>query len=172
VEQSLVLIRTSVLTKMTRILSLIRVRPISSDPQPLIGCVAAPDLNPGAVSFGQRGRRIMAIVCQPDAIGSKSQFNDAGRRRARFQKKGAASSPSNLRRQMEDQKITWPMAMRSGCPKMSNRTIALLVLAAVVAAAVTVEVTYFVLDRFVLHDPDDPLTKAGGLSQEQKAKRK
>jgi hypothetical protein len=73
---------------------------------------------------------------------------------------------------MEDQKITWPAAMRSGCLKMSNRTIALLVLAAVVAAAVTVEVTYFVLDRFVLHDPNDPLTKAGGLSQEQKTKRK
>jgi hypothetical protein len=45
-----------------------------------------------------------------------------------------------------------------------NRTTALLVLAAIVAAAVTVEVTYFVLDRFVLHDPNDPLTKAGGLS--------
>jgi hypothetical protein len=43
---------------------------------------------------------------------------------------------------------------------MSNRTTALLVLAAIVAAAVTVEVTYFVLDRFVLHDPNDPLTKA------------
>jgi hypothetical protein len=55
---------------------------------------------------------------------------------------------------------------------MSNRTIALLVLAAVVAAAVTVEVTYFVLDLFVLHDPNDPLTKAGRLSQDQKAKRK
>jgi hypothetical protein len=55
---------------------------------------------------------------------------------------------------------------------MSNRAIALLVLAVVVAAAVTVEVTYFVLDRFVLHDPNDPLTKAGGLSQDQKAKRK
>ena len=56
--------------------------------------------------------------------------------------------------------------------KMSNRTIALLVLALVAAAAVTVEVTYFVLDRFALHDPSDPLTKAGGLSQDQKAKRK
>jgi hypothetical protein len=43
---------------------------------------------------------------------------------------------------------------------MSNRTIALLVLAVVVAAAVTVEATYFVLERFVLHDPNDPLTKA------------
>jgi hypothetical protein len=80
----------------------------------------------------------------------------------------------------------WPERARSGkneaaegarrsvaeSEKMSNRTIALLVLAVVVAAAVTVEVTYFVLDRFVLHDPNDPLTKAGGLSQDQKAKRK
>jgi hypothetical protein len=91
--------------------------------------------------------------------------------RRRGSKNGAASSPSNLRRQMEDEEITWP-TVRSGCPKMSKRTIALLVLAAVAAAAVTVEVTYFVLDRFVLHDPNDPLTKAGGLSPEQKAKRK
>jgi hypothetical protein len=73
---------------------------------------------------------------------------------------------------MEDEEITWPTAVRSGCPKMSKRTIALLVLAAVLAAAVTVEVTYLVLDRFVLHDPNDPLTKAGGLSQDQKTKRK
>jgi hypothetical protein len=81
---------------------------------------------------------------------------------------------------------SWPERARSGTneaaegarrsvaesEKMSNRTIALLVLAVVVAAAVTVEVTYFVLDRFVLHDPNDPLTKAGGLSQDQRAKRK
>jgi hypothetical protein len=57
---------------------------------------------------------------------------------------------------------------------MSNRAVALLILGAILAAAITVEVTYFVLDRFVLHDPNDPLTKAGGLSpaQDPKAKRK
>jgi hypothetical protein len=44
---------------------------------------------------------------------------------------------------------------------MNNRTIILLILAVVAAQAVTIEVTYVVLDRFVLHDPNDPLTKAG-----------
>jgi hypothetical protein len=43
--------------------------------------------------------------------------------------------------------------------KMSNRTIVLLVLAVIAAAALTVEVTYFILDRFVLHNPNDPLLK-------------
>jgi len=55
---------------------------------------------------------------------------------------------------------------------MSKRTIALLVLAVVAAAALTVEVTYLVLDRFVLRDPNDPLTKAGGLSPAQDLKAK
>ena len=41
---------------------------------------------------------------------------------------------------------------------MSSRTIALLVLAVIAATALTVEVTYFILDRFVLHNPNDPLT--------------
>jgi hypothetical protein len=52
--------------------------------------------------------------------------------------------------------------------KISNRTIALLVFAVVAATALTVEVTYFILDRFVLHNPNDPLTKARGLSPAQK----
>jgi hypothetical protein len=43
---------------------------------------------------------------------------------------------------------------------MSNHTIALLVFAVVAATALTVEVTYFILDRLVLHNPDDSLTKA------------
>ncbi len=55
---------------------------------------------------------------------------------------------------------------------MSKRTIALLVLAVVAATALTVEVTYLVLDRFVLRDPNDPLTKAGGLSPAQDLKAK
>ncbi|SHG40770.1 hypothetical protein [Bradyrhizobium erythrophlei] len=55
---------------------------------------------------------------------------------------------------------------------MSKRTIALLVLAVVAAAALTVEVTYLVLDRFVLRDPNDPLTKAGGLSPAKDLKAK
>jgi hypothetical protein len=55
---------------------------------------------------------------------------------------------------------------------MSKRKIALLVLAIVVATALTVEVTYLILDRFVLHNPNDPLTKAGGLSPAQDLKTK
>jgi hypothetical protein len=51
--------------------------------------------------------------------------------------------------------------------KMSKRKIILLVLAVVVAAALTVEVTYLILDRFVLHDPNDPLTKADGLPRDR-----
>jgi hypothetical protein len=55
---------------------------------------------------------------------------------------------------------------------MSKRNIALLVLAIIVATALTVEVTYLILDRFVLHNPNDPLTKAGGLSPAQDLKAK
>jgi len=57
---------------------------------------------------------------------------------------------------------------------MSKRTIALFASAVVVATALTVEVTYLILDRFVLHNPNDALTKASGLSpaQDPKAKRK
>ena len=55
---------------------------------------------------------------------------------------------------------------------MSSRTIALLVLAVIAATALTVEVTYFILDRFVLHNPNDPFAKAGGLSPAQKQRMK
>jgi hypothetical protein len=56
--------------------------------------------------------------------------------------------------------------------KGEKMSIALLVFAVVAATALTVEVTYFILDRFVLHNSNDPLTKARGLSpaQEQKMK--
>jgi hypothetical protein len=50
---------------------------------------------------------------------------------------------------------------------MSKRTIALFVLATAVAAILTVEMTYLILGRFVLHNPSDPLTKADGLSPAQ-----
>jgi hypothetical protein len=55
---------------------------------------------------------------------------------------------------------------------MSSRTIASLVLAVIAATALTVEVTYFILDRFVLHNPNDPFAKAGGLSPAQKRRMK
>jgi hypothetical protein len=51
--------------------------------------------------------------------------------------------------------------------EFSSRTIFLIVLAMVAAAALTVEGTYLILNAFVLHDPNDPLTKAGGSSTRQ-----
>jgi hypothetical protein len=39
----------------------------------------------------------------------------------------------------------------------------------IATVALTIEGTFLVLNAFVLHDPSDPLTKAGGLSPEQKA---
>jgi hypothetical protein len=39
----------------------------------------------------------------------------------------------------------------------------------IAAVALTIEGTYLILDAFILHDSSDPLTKAGGLSPEQKA---
>jgi hypothetical protein len=54
----------------------------------------------------------------------------------------------------------------------SSRTIVLIILALIAAAALTIEGTYLILNAFVLHDPSDPLTKAGGLLPEQKGKGK
>jgi hypothetical protein len=45
---------------------------------------------------------------------------------------------------------------------MSRRKIALFILAIIAASAMTVEVTYFILEHFVIHNPNDPLTNAGG----------
>jgi hypothetical protein len=50
--------------------------------------------------------------------------------------------------------------------KPSKRTVVIIAIAMIVAAALTIEGTYFVLKTFVF-DPNDPLTKAGGLSPEQ-----
>jgi hypothetical protein len=47
--------------------------------------------------------------------------------------------------------------------EFSRRSIILIVLAMIAAAALTVEGTYLILNAFVLHDPNDPLTKAGGF---------
>ena len=54
----------------------------------------------------------------------------------------------------------------------NRRTIVLIILALIAAAALTIEGTYLILNAFVLHDPSDPLTQAGGLSPKQKAKGK
>jgi hypothetical protein len=49
----------------------------------------------------------------------------------------------------------------------NKREIVLFALAMIVATVVTIEGTYLLLRTFVLFDPNDPLTKAGGLSTEQ-----
>lgn len=56
--------------------------------------------------------------------------------------------------------------------EFSKRTIVLIVLAMIAAAALTIEGTYLVLENFVLDNPNDPLTKTGGLSPDQNAKGK
>jgi hypothetical protein len=47
-------------------------------------------------------------------------------------------------------------------PEFSGRTIVLYVFAMIAATALTIEGTYLILNAYVLHDPSDPLTKAGG----------
>jgi hypothetical protein len=54
--------------------------------------------------------------------------------------------------------------------EFSKRAIVLFVLALIAAAALTIEGTYLILNAFVLHDPNDPLTKSGGLSPEKNAR--
>jgi hypothetical protein len=51
--------------------------------------------------------------------------------------------------------------------KFSRRTVALIALAIIAAAALTVEGTYLALKTFVLDNPNDPLMKASGLSPAQ-----
>jgi hypothetical protein len=58
----------------------------------------------------------------------------------------------------------------------SRRSVILFVIAMIAATAFTIEGTYYVITRLVaFYDPNDPLTKSGGLSPEQqgalKAKR-
>jgi hypothetical protein len=54
----------------------------------------------------------------------------------------------------------------------SSRTIVLIILGMIATAALTIEGTYSILNTFVLHDPSDPLAKAGGLSPKQPGKAK
>jgi hypothetical protein len=51
--------------------------------------------------------------------------------------------------------------------QFSTREIMLFVLVMILATALTVWGTLYVLKTFVLGNPNDPLTKAGGLSQSQ-----
>ena len=52
----------------------------------------------------------------------------------------------------------------------SKRSIAAFVVGMVVATVLTVMGTYYVLHRFVLDNPADPLTRAGGLRPSQTVK--
>jgi hypothetical protein len=54
--------------------------------------------------------------------------------------------------------------------EFSRRSIAAFLAGMVVATVLTVMGTYYVLHRFVLDNPADPLTSAGGLRSSQKAK--
>jgi len=54
--------------------------------------------------------------------------------------------------------------------EFSRRSIAGFVVGMVVATILTVMGTYYVLHRFVLDDPADPLTRAGGLRSSQTVK--
>ena len=54
--------------------------------------------------------------------------------------------------------------------EFSRRSIAVFVAGMVVATVLTVMGTFYVLHRFVLDNPADPLTKAGGLRPAEIAK--
>ena len=54
--------------------------------------------------------------------------------------------------------------------QFSRRSIVGFVAGMVVATVLTVMATYSVLHRFVLDNPADPLSRAGGLRPDQKAK--
>jgi hypothetical protein len=56
---------------------------------------------------------------------------------------------------------------RSNKSEFSKREIGLFVLVMIVATILTVEATNFILKTFVIGNPNDPLTKAGGLSTSQ-----
>jgi hypothetical protein len=56
---------------------------------------------------------------------------------------------------------------RSAGGQFSRREIVLFVLVMIVATALTIEATNYVLKTFVLSNPDDPLTKPGGFSPRQ-----
>ena len=51
--------------------------------------------------------------------------------------------------------------------ELSGRSFILFVIAMIAATALTIEGTYYVIERFVFNDTNDPLAKAGGLSPEQ-----
>jgi hypothetical protein len=57
-----------------------------------------------------------------------------------------------------------------GAVEFKTRETVIFILAMITATALTIGITYLLLEAFVLHDPKDPLAKAGGLSPLQERK--
>jgi hypothetical protein len=53
---------------------------------------------------------------------------------------------------------------------LTRREMVIVVIALIVVVALTIEGTYYGLHRFVLDNPNDPLTRQGGLKRDQQIK--
>jgi hypothetical protein len=53
---------------------------------------------------------------------------------------------------------------------LTKREMVIVVIALIVVVALTIEGTYYGLHRFVLDNPNDPLTRQGGLKRDQQIK--
>jgi hypothetical protein len=53
---------------------------------------------------------------------------------------------------------------------LTRREIVIVVIALIAAVALTIEATYYGVHKFLLDNPNDPLTRQGGLKPEQKIK--
>jgi hypothetical protein len=53
---------------------------------------------------------------------------------------------------------------------LTRREIVVVVIALIAVVALTIEGTYYGLHKFLLDNPNDPLTKQGGLKPDQKTK--
>jgi hypothetical protein len=80
--------------------------------------------------------------------------------KSRAEPESSPSNPPPGRDGAEGEEVSEP-PVRPKEFEFSKRTIILIVLAMIAAAALTVEGWYLILNAFVLHDPKDPLTKAG-----------
>jgi hypothetical protein len=53
---------------------------------------------------------------------------------------------------------------------LTRREMVIVVIALIVVVTLTIEGTYYGLHRFVLDNPNDPLTRQGGLKRDQQIK--
>ena len=53
---------------------------------------------------------------------------------------------------------------------LTRREMVIVLIALIVVVALTIEGTYYGLHRFVLDNPNDPLTRQGGLKRDQQIK--